>query len=104
MQKLLSLIGISILIYSFSACKVSRPLPYLQGIEDSLNHEINAPDIIFQPGDILVINIYSDNPEATAIFNQQGARSGTQAQSSSATPGSIASGPEYLVDKEGNIF
>ncbi len=100
MQRLLSLVGIIIIIYLFSSCKVSRPLPYMMNM-DSLNRVVNAPELIFQTEDMLVINIYSDNPAATAIFNQQGG--GSQTQSASSTPGSVASGPEYLIDKDGNI-
>ncbi len=103
MRRLLSLAGIIIIIYSFSSCKVSRPLPYLRDLEDSLNREVNSPDLVFQPGDIIVVTVFSDNPGATAIYNQQGG-SGGASQVSSSTPGSTSSGPEYLVDKYGNIF
>ncbi len=64
-----------------------------------------------QKGDLILIIVYSDNPEATRIFNQAlittstsgGAQSGDAASAASAIPGQTPSSPGYLVDEVGNI-
>ena len=66
---------------------------YLQGkLDTSANLEVKYPEANIQKGDMLAITVYSDNPQATAIYNQ--------AQMSA---GSGVSAPGYLVDQEGNI-
>jgi len=55
-----------------------------------------VPQPIIQQGDLLSIIVYSDNPLATAIYNQ----SVSTPTSTAATPAS----PGYLVDEQGNII
>ncbi|WP_336515172.1 polysaccharide biosynthesis/export family protein [Pollutibacter soli] len=84
----------------FSACKTSKPIPYLQGqLDSSAYSKYVIPDPIVQKGDILSIVIYSDNIEATAIFNQAGTASASSGTASAIT----TSTPTYLVDNDGNI-
>lgn len=74
-----------------SAKKAREELKYLDGnlnIPDNL--KVAVKDVIIQKGDLLSIAVYSDNMEATAMFNPQGAKGG----------GDIKG---YLVDQQGNI-
>lgn len=95
------------MISGFSSCLSSKPVPYFQGGLDTTQlQDVQIPDQRIQKGDILSIVIYSDNAEATAIFNQaagggtvvaspQGARSNAPTVSGNTTG--------YLVDNNGNI-
>ncbi len=103
-----------------SSCGNTRHLTYLQGSFDTARlSQIEYTEPIIRKGDILSIVIYSDNPTATAIFNQQqtgisGNPGATQGGSSSSgftsgqSGGGLASGGStgsggYLVDEKGNI-
>lgn len=74
-----------------SARKARAELKYLDGnLNIPPNLEVAAKEVAIQKGDLLSIYVYSDNPEATAIFNQQIAKTGSSV-------------PGYLVDQQGNI-
>jgi polysaccharide biosynthesis/export protein len=112
----------SILVASawlIGSCANTRQLTYLQGSFDTARlSQIEYTEPIIRKGDILSIVFYSDNPTATAIFNQQqtgtsgnpGAIQGSSSSSGSTsgqsgggqTGGSIGSGG-ILVDEKGNI-
>lgn len=89
-----------------SSCRVTRPVPYFGGGIDSLPPaDFVLPEQVIQRGDVLSITFYSDNPQATMIFNQaSGAALNTTPMSSKlmTTEAAGASGG-YLVDVEGNI-
>jgi polysaccharide export outer membrane protein len=100
-----------ILIAAFSSCIGSKPVAYFtQGsIDTSKIQNIDVPDQVIQKGDLLSITIFSDNPGATAIYNQAGGAS-SPAPSSVGVSRSVspaqaggASGAGYLVDNRGNI-
>jgi polysaccharide export outer membrane protein len=61
-------------------------------LDTAANLEIKYFESSIQKGDMLAITVYSDNPAATAIYNQ-----------AQASAGSGVSAPGYLVDQEGNI-
>lgn len=94
-----------------SSCRTTKPVQYLQGKADSSTlSQINLPEARIQKGDLIGITVYSDNPEATAIFNQQmntnmaaGAIPGAGTGAAIATVSSNQSMPGYLVDTRGNI-
>ena len=74
-----------------SSKKAREELKYLNGnLEIPANLKVTPKEVIIQKGDLLSIFVYSDNPEATAIFNQQVAKTGTSVTG-------------YLVDQKGNI-
>jgi polysaccharide export outer membrane protein len=74
-----------------SSKKAREELKYLNGnLDVPPNLKITPKEVNIQKGDLLSIYVYSDNPEATAIFNQQVTKTG----------GSV---PGYLVDQQGNI-
>jgi polysaccharide export outer membrane protein len=94
------------IVIGFSACFSSKPVPYFQGGLDTTQlQNVRIPDQMIQKGDILNIVIYSDNAEATAIFNQAagaGATASVQGTKGNAT--AVPSGTSgYLVDNNGNI-
>lgn len=88
---------------ALSSCGVSRKaqqeLLYLQGNLDTLpNLTVPVKEPTIQKGDLLSIMVYSDNPEATAIYNQQQITPASgAATANSGTPAG------YLVDEQGNI-
>jgi polysaccharide export outer membrane protein len=89
-----------------TSCRISRPVPYFGGGIDSLPPaDFVLPEQVIQRGDVLSITFYSDNPQATQIFNQaSGAAMNTTPLSSRlmTTEAAGASGG-YLVDVDGNI-
>jgi len=98
------------ILLTLSSCFGSKPVSYFSnGHLDSLkSEEIKIPDQIIQKGDLLSITIYSDNPEATAIFNQAGVAATASATTTPTKtlgiqPPSSSSGGGYLVDNSGNI-
>jgi polysaccharide export outer membrane protein len=93
-----------------TSCFLSKPVPYFKGGLDTTQlQNITIPDQLIQKGDILNITVYSDNPEATNIFNQAGGVPPTGSTSpisgtrgNMMTTNSTATGG-YLVDNAGNI-
>jgi polysaccharide biosynthesis/export protein len=71
---LLNALFITVLILGLSSCFGSKPVAYFnQGVIDTAKiQSINVPEQVIQKGDLLTITIYSDNPDATAIYNQAG--------------------------------
>ena len=116
-----------VILFSFvlPSCVSTRPLTYMQGSFDTAQlSQIKIPEATVRQGDLLSIIVYSDNPEATALFNQSliivsnssgsagassGGASGTGGSGggSGSTAGAIGSGspttPGYQVDEGGNI-
>ena len=94
------------------ACtRYHQPAYFEKGALDStMNRQYEVPEAVIQRGDLLGITIYSDNPAATAIFNQAGLGNsvpvpsdGVSASVKSASPANGSSGPSYLVDQRGQI-
>jgi len=99
----------------FASCKTAKPVQYLSNgyLDTAKLSKISIPEPIIQKGDILTIVVYSDNPEATSIYNQmvsnaanqsanQGAAASGSTVSASAT-GAVPTMPGYFVDYNGNI-
>jgi polysaccharide export outer membrane protein len=90
----------------FTSCFSSKPIPYFNGgLDTSQLQDVRIPDQLIQKGDILNIVIYSDNSEATAIFNQAAGGGGLStpqgSKGNAVTTSTSTSG--YLVDNNGNI-
>lgn len=101
--------ALSLLLFS---CRTAKPVQYLQGpIDTAALSQVNIPEPVIQKGDLVGITVYSDNPEATASFNQQmttsllpNAISGAGTDGATVTAGTASpSMPGYLVDAKGNI-
>ncbi|OJY81025.1 MAG: hypothetical protein BGP14_07295 [Sphingobacteriales bacterium 44-15] len=97
------------LLFIFS-CKAPRQVQYLQGpIDTAALSKINIPEPVIQKGDLIGITVYSDNPEVTAVYNQQMATTAISSAATSSAGLSAATGqtspsmPGYLVDAGGNI-
>lgn len=102
-KPVLAILVFSGLLYS---CKTTRPVQYLSGpIDTAAISRISLPEPRIQKGDLVGITVYSDNPEATAIFNQQ--MNTTMASAaifgSGITGANAPAMPGYLVDSRGNI-
>lgn len=100
---------IVMLLFIFS-CKAPRQVQYLQGpIDTAALSKINIPEPVIQKGDLIGITVYSDNPEVTAVYNQQMATTAISSAATSSAGLSAAIGqtspsmPGYLVDVNGDI-
>lgn len=92
----------AVLIVSCAGVKKAKQdmLILKQGTLDTIpNLSIPIKEALIQKDDILSIVVYSDNPEATAIFNQPYIGGGTKASD----PVSSSKVSGYLVDQNGNI-
>jgi polysaccharide biosynthesis/export protein len=106
------LMGLIALTTLLGSCANMRNLTYMQGSFDTAKlSQINFPEPVIQKGDLLSIIVYSDNYDATKLYNQTlitsaPSTSGAQTQGSStqeSVPGSSPTTPGYLVDENGNI-
>jgi polysaccharide export outer membrane protein len=78
----------------------------MQGAFDTTQlSSYTIPQPVIQQGDLLSIAVYSDNPMATALYNQSApAPAATGSAGSASTTGGAAVTPSgYLVDEQGNI-
>ena len=111
-----------VFVCTMTSCTNTRKLTYMQGSFDTAKlSQVEYPEPTIRKGDILSIVIYSDNPAATAIFNQMqmggsgnpggtsgaGGGSTSGASSGTGTTGGTTGGTSgsggYLVDEMGNI-
>lgn len=109
---LLSSAMLALVACMFGSCGSTREITYMQGKFDTARlSELKIEEPVIRKGDLLSIVVYSDNPAATALFNQSlitvGTGGGSQAGGEGTTTGGINSSspttPGYLVDQEGNI-
>jgi len=90
----------------FNSCRVQkeanyRELLYLQGKLDTLpNYSYKSIQYPIQKGDLLSIIVYSDNPEATSIYNQVSVGATRSANNTPVT----SSAPGYLVNHKGTVY
>ncbi|HMH23170.1 MAG TPA: polysaccharide biosynthesis/export family protein [Puia sp.] len=110
-------LGPMILAVMISSCGNTRQLVYMQGKFDTARlSQIPFNEAVIQKGDLLSIIVYSDNPSATALYNQSVIIAGANVGGGNTNPGGgtgSTSGalmgvgsptvPGYLVDEEGNI-
>ena len=95
----------------FTSCGNTRQLVYMQGKFDTAQlSKVVVKEQIVQKGDLLSIIVYSDNPEATKIYNQTqitaaiaSTAGGAAATSTGGVSGSSPSTTGYMVDENGNI-
>ena len=93
------------MMFSLSSCGSSRQLMILEGPFDTAKLSVVTPvEPIIRKGDILSIIVFSDNPDATKIYNQSlittGGNSGGASQG---VAGSSPAAAGYQVDEQGNI-
>ncbi|HVM87562.1 MAG TPA: polysaccharide biosynthesis/export family protein [Puia sp.] len=105
---------LSSVLFFFSSCGTTRPYVYMQGQFDTAAMN-NVPLIepVVQKGDLISIIVYSDNPDATKIYNQSlittagaGSNGGASAGGEVITQSVSGASPTsagYLVDEKGNI-
>ena len=104
-----------LLVIVFSSCQPSKKIHqnrlYLQNMESIQNSDVVVPEQKIQKADKLSILFYSDNPDASNLYNLSG-NSGASGMSSGLDLGSAAAGgaaggtagASYLVDDAGNIL
>src|SRR5450432_2769498 len=92
------------IMHTMSSCGNARQLMLLQGPFDTAKLSIIPPvEPIIRKGDILSIIVFSDNPEATKIFNQSLittaiASTGGSPGVAQSIGGSAPAAPGYQVD------
>ncbi|HTR30428.1 MAG TPA: polysaccharide biosynthesis/export family protein [Puia sp.] len=115
-------IAVVVLSFLLPSCFSTRQTTYMQGSFDTAAlSQIKIPEAVIRPGDLLSIIVYSDNPEATALFNQSVITIGTNTGASGSggaggagggggtgsNAGALGAGnpttPGYQVDEDGNI-
>jgi polysaccharide biosynthesis/export protein len=96
------------LVTLISSCASVKPLQYMQGSFDTAKlSSYNIPQPVIQQGDLLSIVVYSDNPAATAIYNQSVITTASAGAANTGTSTGLANAPTstgYLVDEHGNII
>ena len=97
MKNILQYLIPAFFLLNLFGCSSSRQSQYLQGSFDTARlSQLRIAEPVVQKGDLLSIIVYSDNPQATAIYNQPISGLSVAGTSSPSSPG-------YLVDSEGNI-
>src|ERR1700733_4656601 len=104
---LLVVTGLWIML-SMSSCGSTKQLVLMQGPFDTARlSQINPVEPIIRKGDILSIIVYSDNPDATKIFNQSLITTANNSVIASTgvtgVGGTSPAAPGYQVDGDGNI-
>jgi len=101
MKNLVKTVFTTYLLLYLTACSSSKPAQYLQGAFDTSRiSQVNLHEPQVQKGDMLGIVVFSDNPAATAIYNQPIIASNISIGNMNAA--NIPSSG-YLVDSDGNI-
>src|SRR5260221_12417264 len=106
-------IGLLLLAAMFGSCGSTRSIVYMQGKFDTARlSEVKISDPVIQKRDLLSIIVYSDNPQATSLYNQSliaTASSGNSVEGSGNGGTATSSGmtspatPGYEVDIRGKI-
>jgi len=105
---LVAVIGFFIM-HSLNSCGTTKGMILVQGKFDTAKLSvINPVEPIIRKGDIISIIVYSDNPEATKIYNKSLITTGNNSIIASsgvtqAVGGSAPTAPGYQVDGDGNI-
>ena len=106
---LLAIAGLWIM-HCMSSCGTTKGMILVYGPFDTAKLSvINPIEPVIRKGDIVSIIVFSDNPEATKIYNQSliatssGGDAVTEGSSQTKGGGSSASAPGYEVDGDGNI-
>lgn len=104
--------AIFLLATAMPSCLNTRHLIYMQGQFDTARlSQVNLQENVIHKGDILSIIVYSDNPEATKIYNQQVITAGAAGPvtggggtvETSGVSGNTPPSGGYQVDDQGNI-
>lgn len=101
-MKFFSLFAIVAVLY-FSSCAPVKPVQYLEySLDTSGITQVPALVPVIQKGDLLDITVYSDNPRASAAYNQMVVSADPNNAGDAVTAQTNRTG--YLVNSEGNII
>lgn len=97
--------GAILIIMATTSCTNLKRLQYLQEpIDTARLNKMTFVEPVVQKGDLLNIIVYSDNPTATALYNQPIAMVSAGGKGAEASAGAgQSSSAGYLVDLNGNI-
>src|SRR5579863_565005 len=105
---LVSVLGF-LIVHGLNSCGTTKGMILVHGKFDTAKLSvINPVEPIIRKGDIISIIVYSDNPEATKIYNQSLITTGNNSIIASsgvtqAVGGVAPTAPGYQVDGDGNI-
>ena len=86
------------IMHCMSSCGTTKGMILVHGPFDTAKLSVVSPvEPVIRKGDILSIIVFSDNPEATKIYNQSLVNTGISSSGNGAAP------PGYQVDVDGNI-
>jgi polysaccharide biosynthesis/export protein len=98
---LIAIVGLWIM-HCMSSCGTTKGLMLVHGPFDTAKlSKINPVEPIIRKGDVLNIIVFSDNPDATKIYNQSIVSASNNSGSNAGGP--AATGAGYQVDSDGNI-
>lgn len=106
MKLIYQLGGLIFCMWSFSSCISSKPIQYFQTSFDSTKYaQVKVPEPLIQQRDLLQITVYSDNPAASAMYNQGYVAPSQESPktTTASTDAGAGKGSGYLVDAEGSI-
>jgi polysaccharide biosynthesis/export protein len=108
MKRLSSIAALLLLVLAISSCGSTKNLQYMQGSFDTSKFATySIPEPVIQKGDLLSILVFSDRPDATALYNQSVISSQPGASTNSTGTAAVGlptvTAPGYLVDNNGNI-
>lgn len=105
-HRVLNIYTILVLVVVLQGCMASKKNHVeriiLQGIDSAAIDTYQLPENVIKAGDLLTIMVFSDNIEATELFNQPQGSSASGMASTSQALSSMGRG--YLVDKNGEIY
>src|SRR4051812_11622103 len=94
---LFTVIGLYIM-QGLSSCGTTKGMILVRGPFDTAKLSVVSPvEPVIRKGDILSIIVFSDNPDATKIYNQSLVNTGITLSTVGSAP------PSYQVDVKGNI-
>jgi polysaccharide export outer membrane protein len=106
-MRFISLVAFCFTVAAFVAsCHSVKPIQYVDGDVDvdTLPAEILYTEPVIQPGDMISVVVYSDNPVASSMYNQTSSGGSTPGLSGVTTQAAAPTGQSgYLVDSDGYI-
>lgn len=106
-MKLLTPLAI-VVMAALAVASCSKPVKSVQYMNYSMDTTglgyLSVHELRIQKGDLLSITVYSDNPRASAAYNQLMVSSADPSSPSESLPAATSSRSGYLVNTEGNIL
>jgi polysaccharide biosynthesis/export protein len=99
-QSVLFLFGIVVYLMHLTACNPKQASYFRGNLDTSRIKNVESKETVIQKNDILSITVFSDNPAASAIYNQPIMTTG----GGDATSNVRSANSGYLVNEQGDIY